>query len=292
MARDDKRIKRRVRHSYIISTVSIAMVLFLLGWVAFLMFNALAVTDRLKESVTFYVMLDDGLTEKQMVALRDAIAGEQEVREVVYVSKEEAAKQFIAETGEDFSGFIEFNPLPDSFEVGLRANLSDKEVVGAFEAKIAAMAGVSEVIYQKGVIDQISSNINKFNLALLLFGAGLLVISLILLNNTVRMTIISRRQIINTMKLVGATRGFILRPFLSAAAGNGVVAGLIATGLFAVMLVGLREGLPEVAMLQAPTLLGSIAVGMIVGGVVISLLFTAFAVNKFVRMSGSKMYLY
>jgi cell division transport system permease protein len=292
MAQEDKRLKRRVRRSYLISTVSIAMVLFLLGSVAFLILNALDATNRLKESVTIYVMLADGLSEEQTAELRKKIEAEEAVWQVTYVSKEAAAEQFIAETGEDFTGFIDFNPLPDSFEVGLGARSSDKEVVRAFDKTVSAMEGVSEVVYQKGVVEQIGSNINKFNLILLLFGGALLVISLILLNNTVRMTIMARRRIINTMQLVGATKGFIMRPFVGSAVLHGVYAGLIATAMFAAMIVGLAEGLPEVAMLRGNVLLASIAGGMIVGGVVISLLFTIFAVNKFVRMAGNKMYLY
>jgi cell division transport system permease protein len=292
MAQDDKRLKRRVRRSYLISTVSIAMVLFLLGSVSFLILNALAATDRLKESVTIYVMLSDGLSEEQKAELRKNIEAQEAVRQVVYVSKEDAAEKFIAETGEDFTGFIDFNPLPDSFEVGLGARSSDKEVVRTFDKAVSAMDGVSEVVYQKGVVEQIGSNINKFNIILLFFGGVLLVISLILLNNTVRMTIVARRQIINTMKLVGATKGFIMKPFAARAVLHGVYAGLIATAMFAAMIVGLQEGLPEVALLRGNVLLLSIAGGMIVGGVVISLLFTIFAVNKFVRMSGGKIYLY
>lgn len=292
MAQDDKRLKRKVRSSYLISTVSIAMVLFLLGSVSFLILNALNVTDRLKESVTIYVMLDDGLTDEQTADLRKKIESKDVVREVVYVTKDQAAKQFIADTGDDFSGFIDFNPLPDSFEVGLNARSTDKDVVRDFDREVSAMTGVSEVVYQKSVIEEIGSNINKFNLILLLFGGALLVISLILLNNTIRMTIVARRQVINTMKLVGATRGFIMRPFLGSAVVHGLCAGLIATAMFAAMIAGLQEGLPEIHFLKGNVVLFSIAGGMIVGGVVISVLFTIFAVNKFVRMSGSKIHLY
>lgn len=292
MSQDDKRLKRRVRSSYLISTVSIAMVLFLLGSVSFLILNALDVTNRLKESVTIYVMLDDQLGGDQTAALRKQIESKEVVRQVVYVSKEEAAEQFIAETGEDFTGFIDFNPLPDSFEVGLNARSSDKELVKQFDREVSAMAGVSEVVYQKGVVEQIGSNINKFNLILMLFGGALLVISLILLNNTIRMTIVAKRQLINTMKLVGATKGFIMRPFLGSAVLHGLYAGVIATVMFAAMIAGLQEGLPEVHLLKGNLLLLSITGGMIAGGIVISVLFTIFAVNKFVRMSGSKIHLY
>jgi cell division transport system permease protein len=291
MKHEDKRLKRRVRNSYIVSTVSIAMVLFLLGSVSYLILNALTATDKLKESVAIYVMLGD-MSEKEREGLRTQVLNEEAVREVKFVSKEEAAADFKDYIGSDFVEFLEYNPLPDSFELRLEANLSDKETVKELDKKLSAMKGVGEVVYQKGVIEQISSNINKFNLILLLFGGTLLVISLILLNNTIRVNILVKRRVINTMKLVGATKGFIMRPFIGSAVLHGIYAGAIATIMFAGMIVGLREGLPEVSLLSGNMIILYIAGGMIAGGVVISLLFTTFAVNKFVNMSGDKAYMY
>ena len=291
MAQEDKRLKRKVRNSYFISTVSIAMVLFLLGSVTYLILNALNVTNRLKESVTIYVMLEDGLDDDQTADLRKQIEAKEVVRQIVYVSKEDAAEAFIAETGNDFRSFIDFNPLPNSFEVGLNARSSEKELVRQFDREVSAMKGVSEVVYQKSVVEQIGTNLGKFNLVLLLFGAALLVISLILLNNTIRMTIMAKRQIINTMKLVGATEGFIMRPFLGSAAMHGVYAGVIATLMFVAMIAGLQEGLPEISLLTGNVLILSIAGAMIAGGIVISLLFTIFAVDKSVKQPSSKAYL-
>lgn len=292
MGSEDKRLKRKVRSSYFISTVSIAMVLFLLGSVSFLIVSALDATDRLRESVTIYVMLDDGLTDEQTAGLKKQMEAKEIVREVVYVAKEDAAAKFIAETNEDFTGFIDFNPLPDSFEVGLHARSSERDLIREFDRDVSAMPGVREVVYQRGVVERIGANINKFNLILLLFGGTLLAISLILLNNTIRMNIVAKRQIINTMQLVGATKGFIMRPFLGSATLHGIYAGLIATAMFAGMIFGLREKFPEVALTADNILLIAIAGSMIVGGILISLLFTAFSVGKFVRMPSAKSYMY
>ncbi len=291
MIKEDKRLKRKVRNSYFISTVSIAMVLFLLGSVTYLILNALNITNRLKESVTIHVMLDDGLSDELTAALREQISAKEVVRQVAYIDKEQAAEEFIAETGSDFHDFIDFNPLPNSFEVGLNARSSEKELVRQFDKEVAAMPGVSEVVYQKNVVEQIGTNLNKFNLVLLLFGTALLLISLILLNNTIRMTIMAKRQIINTMKLVGATRGFIMRPFLGSATLHGFYAGIIATLMFAAMIAGLQEGIPEISLLTGNILLVSITGAMIAGGILISLLFTIFAVNKSVKQPSSKAYL-
>ena len=295
MAREDKRLRRRVRNSYFISTVSIAMVLFLLGSTTYLILNALNATNRLRESVVIYVELKNGLTAEQTSAIRTALEGHQIVREVRYVTKEEAAEKFIAETGEDFTAFLgddpAANPLPDSFEVGIAAKgsagRSERETIEAFVATAEATDGVDKVVYTRGVVEQIGTGLGKLNLVLLLFGGALLVISIILLNNTIRMTILARRRIINTMKLVGANSGFIMRPFAASAMLHGLWAGLAAGALFMLLVVGLHEGVPEIALLRGNLLLGAIICGMVVTGVLISLLFTVFAVRKAVRQQSS-----
>ncbi len=292
MAHEDKRLKRRVRSSYFISTVSIAMVLFLLGATTYLILNAMNATDRLRESVVIHVMLRDGLSVEQTSAIRMALELAENVREVNYVPKAEAAEKFIAESGEDYTPFLgddpDANPLPDSFEVGLAARGTERELIEAFVSGVERIDGVDEVVYQKGVVGQIGDNLGKFKLVLLLFGGALLAISLILLNNTIRMTIIARRRIINTMKLVGANAGFIMRPFVGTAVLHGFYAGLAATALFVLLVFGLREGVPEINLLSGNVLLGAIAGGMIVLGIVISLLFTVLSVRKAVRQESSK----
>jgi cell division transport system permease protein len=270
------------------------MVLFLLGATSYMILNALAATDRLRASVVVYVMLADGLPTEQIGDMRTRIESHEAVRAVTYVPKAEAAARFIAESGEDFRDFLgdapENNPLPDSFEVGLAANatISDEGGITDLMTELESTPGIQEVVYQRGVIEQIGTNLGKFNLVVLLFGGALLVISLILLSNTVRMTILAKRRIINTMKLVGATSNFIMRPFVASAALHGLYAGLLATALFALMVVGLREGVPEISLLRDEKLLVAIAGGMIVAGMVISLIFTLFAVRKAVRQESNR----
>lgn len=289
---NNKRLKRKVRNSYIISTLSIALVLFLLGSVGYLILNAVTATQRMKESVTIYVMLKDDLTKEGRTQIKENLLKEDAVREVEYVSKSEAAADFKEYVGTDFVEFLQQNPLPDSYEVRLNARSSDKDIVRALEKQITKWSGVDEVVYQRNVIEQISSNINKFNLILLLFGGTLLVISLILLNNTIRVTIYSKRYIINTMKLVGATKWFIIKPFMVSSMLQGLYSGLIAAIMFVAMVAGLNEGLPEVRFIDESLQIGIIIVAMFVAGVLISLIFTTFAVNKFVNMPSKNIHLY
>lgn len=289
---NNKRIKRKVRNAYLVSTISISLVLFLLGGVGYLIMGALNASQQLKENMAVYVMLKSDVTPEQTAAVKGNLVAKPEVKNAVFVSKDAAAADFKTYLGDDFVEFLEQNPLPDSYEVRFNATDSEKTVIEALEKEALKWDGVEEVVYQRNVIEQISANINKFNAVLLFFGGTLLIISLILLNNTIRVTIFSRRYIINTMKLVGATRWFIMRPFLASSIYQGLYAGLISWVMLTLLIMGLSDSLPEVTFVSEQLHLGVIYAAMLVGGILISLLFTAFAVRKFIRMSSSNIHIY
>lgn len=292
--KDDKRLKRKVRNSYIVSNISIALVLFLLGSVGYLLTAAMQMARTLQESVSVTVELRNGLSEEQKGKLRDQFTENELVKQVQYSSKEEKLEDqdFREMFQEEFELILEENPLLDSFELTLTAEASDPEQLEAFVAQISKLDGVDRVSYPIQTIERLHKTISKIRLVLLLFGGALLVISLILLNNTVRLAIFSKRYLINTMKLVGATKWFIMKPFLASSIGQGIVAGIIASLLFLGAVYGLNEAVPELTSLTAATRVAVIVGGMVLGGVIISLCFTWFAVNKFVNMKSNKIYLY
>lgn len=291
-AENTKSLRRKVRNSYIISTISIALVLFLLGSVGYLIFNAVRATDLMKENVAIHLMIKQGTSDERIAEIGRELGAHEAVKEVTFVPKAVAAENFKEQIGSDFVEFLAFNPLPDAYEVKLHAQYSDKDYVRKFEKEVASWNGIEEVVYQRAVVEQIGSNINKFNLVLLLFGGALLVIALILLNNTIRLTIYSKRYLINTMKLVGASKWFIMKPFLLRSILHGVYAWLIAAAMFLALVAGLGEGLPEVTFLAESRPVYYVLCGMLLLGILISALFTLFAVNKFVRMNTTKINLY
>lgn len=291
-AENTKSLRRKVRNSYIISTISIALVLFLLGSVGYLIFNAVRATDLMKENVAIHLMIKQGTSDERIAEIGRELGAHEAVKEVTFVPKAVAAENFKKQIGSDFVEFLAFNPLPDAYEVKLHAQYSDKDYVRKFEKEAASWNGIEEVVYQRAVVEQIGSNINKFNLVLLLFGGALLVIALILLNNTIRLTIYSKRYLINTMKLVGASKWFIMKPFLLRSILHGVYAWLIAAAMFLALVAGLGEGLPEVTFLAESRPVYYVLCGMLLLGILISALFTLFAVNKFVRMNTTKINLY
>ena len=292
--KDDKRLKRKVRNSYIVSNISIALVLFLLGSVGYLMTAAMQVALTLQESVTVTVELRNGADEKQKESLRKRFEANELVSHVEYSSKDDKLNDtdFRQMFEQEFEAILEENPLLDSFELTLSADSADPDKLETFIAQIAELDGVDRVSYPAQTVERLHATIAKIRLVLLLFGRALLVISLILLNNTIRLAIFSKRYLINTMKLVGATKWFIMRPFLGSSITQGILSGIIASALFLTAVYGLNEAVPELMSLAETMKIGIIVGGMVLGGILISLCFTFFAVNKFVNMKSNKIYLY
>ena len=292
--KDDKRLKRKVRNSYIVSNISIALVLFLLGSVGYLMTAAMQVARTLQESVTVTVELRNGADEKQKESLRKRFEANELVSHVEYSSKDDKLNDtdFRQMFEQEFEAILEENPLLDSFELTLSADSADPDKLETFIAQIAELDGVDRVSYPAQTVERLHATIAKIRLVLLLFGGALLVISLILLNNTIRLAIFSKRYLINTMKLVGATKWFIMRPFLGRSITQGIRSGIIASALFLTAVYGLNEAVPELMSLAETMKIGIIVGGMVLGGILISLCFTFFAVNKFVNMKSNKIYLY
>ena len=290
--RDDKRIKRKVRRSYIVSTISIALVLFLLGSVGYMLTAALGTAHSLRNSVTLSAELDSSLTSEQRTAIEQQITSMEGVTGVEFSAKEEKIQdeEFRRMFASEIENILAENPLRDSYEVHIGALESD--AIAEMADRLASIEGIVYVAYPASTIEQLHSTINKIIIGLMVFGGALLLISLILLNNTIRLAIFSRRYLINTLKLVGATKGYIMRPFLSTAAKQGLAAGLAASLLFGASLAALSGAMPEIIATSELVKVAITVGSMIVGGLLISLLFTTFAVNKFVNMKSNKIYLY
>lgn len=290
--RSDKRIRRKVRRSYMVSTVSISLVLFLLGSVGYMLSAALSTAHTLRGSITLSVELDQAMEQGAKDALGEKLSEMEGVSGVEYVSRQEKIEDedFRRMFASEIESILADNPLRDSFEVGITT--VDKQKRDEMVDQISVLDGVVYVAYPASTIEQLHSTINRITIILIAFGGALLIISLILLNNTIRLAIFSRRYLINTLKLVGATKWYIMRPFLSTAAKQGFWSGILASLLFGAALAGLSEAMPEIISMSELIKIGIIVGVMILGGLLISILFTTFAVGKFVNMKSNKIYLY
>ena len=291
----DKRVSRKVRRSYVISTVSIALVLFMLGVVSYVTFAALAAARDLRSGVVVSVEVADDLTEEQMASIAEAIEATQKSVNVRYMTKDEkfADERFREQFEVDLDLLLGENPLRNSYEVMLAEQFADGASVEEFCAAMEEVDGVEYVaVPPVDVVESMHRTLSYVTVGLIVFLAVLFIISMLLLNNTIRLAIYSKRYLINTMKLVGATKWYIMRPLLASALKQGVVAGVVA----AVMLLGIIYGVDGLTP-ESLALIDYREVGMIVGvllvvGIVITVLFSAVAVNMFVNMKSNKIYLY
>lgn len=286
--------KKRTLRSYTVATMSIALVLFLLGSISYAMVSIFRSARGVREGVVMLVELKDGLSVEQRDSLSNQIAQNSIVADIAFCSKEEkiADSEFRRAFDVNIEQVIGKNPLPDSFDITLSAEAADSVALATFVEQVSALKEVSYISYPESMLESVHSVLDTMQYLLLLFGGAMLLVSIVLLNNTIRLAIFSRREAINTMKLVGATKWFIIKPFLGRSALQGIIAGVVATVLFVLTLFGVDHTLPEVAVLEQIELIAIIAAIMVATGVAIAMLFTTISVNKFINMRSNKIYMY
>ena len=293
MASAQRNISRRVRFSYATSTVSMTLVLFLLGAVGFIIANLFTTTKRMRESVTMIVELKDGLSEAERDTIAVRLAESDMVASLKFVSKEEKMEdeEFKRVFAVDIKGILGENPLPDSYDVTLSALSSDKEGLETFAEEARKIEGVAFVTYPQSLIEEMHSTLDIMQFIMVVFGGALLVVAIVLLNNTVRLAVYAQRELINTLKAVGATKWFILRPFVGRSAMQGLLAGALASLLFGCTLYALDYAVPGLGIFPRWEQAGILAATMIGLGVVVTVLCTLPVVNRFVNMKSNKIHL-
>ena len=220
--------KIRLRSSYVTLVVSVSLVLFLLGILGLVLINARELTDYFRESLSFSVMLNDNAREPDVLMLRKDLDAKKYVKSTEYVSKDEAAAKMKQDLGEDFITFLGDNPLPASIDVYLVSEYTAPDSVAKIEKYILGYPFVQEVVVPESLLILINDNIKKISLFLLVISSFLFLIAVTIINNTIRLAIYSKRFIIRTMQLVGATRSFIRKPFLLQSIFHGFLAALVA----------------------------------------------------------------
>ena len=287
-------MKGRMLRSYTISTVSMALVLFILGTIGYAITSLLNTSRQAREGIVMIVELDDNLTEEARENLKTTIANRPMVSAVDFISKDEklADEQFRRAFEVEIKDVLATNPLPDSFDVTLSAAAADSEGMSAFVAELKELEGVTYVSYPEQLLEQVHSVLDVMQLLVFAFGGVMLIISFVLLGNTVRLTIFSQREAIKTMKLVGATKWFIIRPFLGRSLLQGLIAGVVASLLFVGVMAGLQYSLPAFELAAHIIPVAIVAGAMTAAGIILSTLFTFFAVNKCVNMRSNRLNLY
>jgi cell division transport system permease protein len=290
MSKKDKISSFQLKTSYFTTIISISLVLFLLGLIGILVLNAQNLSDFIKENFSVDVILYDNMKEVDMIRIQKDIETTKFVKDTRFISKEMAAQEMQEELGEDFVEFLGYNPLLASIEVYLHSKYAHPDSLNFIVQKLESYPQVKEVYYQKSLIHQINENIQKISLIILIFTALLFIISTVLINNTIRLSVYSKRFIIHSMKLVGATKAFIRTPFMLKSTLHGIYGALFAILLLLGVMYLAQKEMREFIMLFDLKLYGILFAGVIIIGIFITTLSTYFAVNKYLRIDKDQLY--
>jgi cell division transport system permease protein len=282
--------KTRLRSSYITLVISVSLVLFLLGILGLVLINARELSDYFRESLSFSVMLDDETKEADIRMLQKDLDAKPYVKSTEYISKEEAAVKMKEDLGEDFISFLGDNPLPPSIDVYLFAGYTTPDSVAEIEKYVLEYPFVNEVHYQESLLFLINENVRKISLFLLVLSSFLFLIALTIINNTIRLSIYSRRFIIRTMQIIGATRAFIRRPFIVQSAFQGFLAALLALSLLMGLLYLIEREFFLMFTFESTKMLLLLGAFIITTGILINIVSTYFSVNKYLSISEDKLY--
>ena len=285
-----RRLRSSLFSSYFSTTLSISMILFLFGLLGLLLINAQRLSDFMKENIGVTLILKEGAKEAEVMKLQKTLEATDYIKSAKFVGKERAAAELKRELGEDFVDFLGFNPLLSSIDVTVYAGYANPDSLAMLERKFLGRPEVQEVYYQRNLVKQLNSNVKKISVILLALSLLMFIIFAALINNTIRLSIYSKRFLINTMQLVGATRPFIRRPFIAKSAVHGIYGGLIACSMFLLIFFSYQNELKSFIDFQNPTALALLGGGIFLMGIFITLISTYLAVNKFLRMKFDQLF--
>ncbi len=288
--RDNKIMRRRLANAYLSSVISISLVLLLVGVASMLLVNARGVSDYFKENMQISVMMKQDVSEEDALEFKEDLDGQEFIKMTEFISKEQGQQEMARMLGDDFLDVFEVSPIPASVNVTLKAEYVSADSLEMVRGKIAESPLVDSVEYQASLVDALNANLGKISFILAVFIGLMLFISFVLINNTVRLSVFSRRFTIHTMKLVGATRSFIRGPFLVQAAFQGVFAAFIAIFMLVGLLFFVKSQFVQMFEIFRLDLLLLVMGIVLVSGLVICLTSTWFTVNKLVSLKKDELY--
>lgn len=281
----------RFRKNTVTSTLSMSMVLLLVGLVLMLLLVGRDMSTFVKENINLSVVLKDSINRSDEQRLEKFLLNAEYAKSVTYISKDEALKDHIASLGDNPAEFLGYNPLKASIEVKLQEKYATPEGVKTIEGSVKSFEIIDRVVYQKDMVSLVSDNVTRISYVLLGLAAILLFISIALINNTIRMSLYSNRFLINTMKLVGATPGFIRKPYMIKTMINSLIASVIAIGLLVgvVAYVQVQFAIPDV-LIQSTNLI-IVAAAVVLLGLLLSVVSSWISVGRYLRMTSNDLHI-
>ncbi len=286
----DKFQKRRLISSYFSVVLSVFLVLFLLGILGLFIINSKKLADDFKEKIAMTIFFKNEANDTIIKAFDTEMKTAKFAKSFVYVSKEKAAKEHTDIIGEDFLTFLGENPLQNSFDIHLKADYVERDSIAKIETLLRKNAMVSDIVYDKQLVNLVNDNIKKVSMWILIFSGFLTVIAVLLINSSLRLSIHSNRFIIKTMQMVGATKSFIRKPFVT----RSIKLGMIGAGLAILALIGvliyLETSFPDLGILDDKLLIGLVLLSVFGLGVLITWLSTYFATQRFLNLRTDDLY--
>lgn len=275
---------------FITAGISTTMVLFLLGLVVFFVLTANNLSVYIRENIAFSAILDDEMKETSIIKLQESLNKKDYVKQTVYISKDQALKEQIEAMGTDPSEFLGHNPFNASIEIKLNAGYTNPDSIKWIEKELMANKSILEISYPQNLLDSVNRNLQKISALLLGLAVLLSLISFSLINNTIRLTIYSKRFLIHTMKLVGASWGFIRRPFITRNLWIGILSGAVANAILTASAYTAVKYEPELLAIVSPGSIMIVAAAVMVFGMIITTLCAYISINKYLRMKISELY--
>ena len=275
---------------FVTSSISTTLVLLLLGLVVFFVLGAHNLSVYVKENINFSILISDDMKESDILKLQKKLDKEPFVKATEYISKKQALREQTEAMGTDPQEFLGYNPFTASIEVKLHSDYANSDSIAKIEKKIKKNTNIQEVLYQKDLIDPVNDNIRNISLMLLGLAVILTFISFALINNTIRLTIYSKRFLIHTMKLVGASWSFIRRPFLRRNFWIGVLSAVIADAVLWGAAYWLVSYEPELIRVITPDVMLLVSVSVLIFGVLITWLCALLSINKYLKMKAGTLY--
>lgn len=286
----EKYQKRRLISSYFSVVISIGLVLFLLGLLGLLVLNTKKVADHFKEQIAMTVYLKDTAKEVEIEQLKKSLAMAEYTKSSTYISKEEAAEAHSQEIGEDFMEFLGYNPLQNSIDLYMKADYVSPEQIDEIAEDLTARNYVEEVVYDKPLIALLNDNIKKISFWVLVVSGIFTFIAVLLINSSIRLAVYSKRFIIKTMQMVGATKRFIRLPFILQSVKLGAIGALLALIGMGLVLYYLNKTFPELELLSDVSLLVALFLGVLFMGIFITWASTFFATSRFLNLKTDELY--
>lgn len=285
-----KKHKSTFDMQFITAGISTTMVLFLLGLVVFFVLTANNLSVYIRENIAFSAILDDGMKETSIIKMQESLNKKNYVKQTTYISKEQALKEQTEAMGTDPTEFIGHNPFNASIEIKLNAGYTNPDSIKWIEKELMANKNILEINYPQNLLDSVNKNLQKISLFLLGLAVLLSLISFSLINNTIRLTIYSKRFLIHTMKLVGASWGFIRKPFITRNLWIGILSGAVANAVLTALAYTAVKYEPELLVIISPESIMIVAASVMIFGIIITILCAYISINKYLRMKISELY--